>query len=105
MHRKLCLVLFAVVVMALPGLAQTSKLNGTWKLNVAKSNFGQFPPPSSEADTITVKGNEFKQEYTSVTAQGEQKGLRSCTVDGKEVTTLLHLAVSLVTSTCLGAQR
>ncbi|MBZ5694766.1 MAG: hypothetical protein LAN36_05340 [Acidobacteriia bacterium] len=85
MHRKIYLVLFAVVVMALPGLAQTSKLNGTWKLNNSKSNFGQFPPPSSETDTITVKGNEFKQEYTSASARGEQKGMRSCTVDGKEV--------------------
>ena len=77
---------FAVAALALPGLAQDSKLNGTWKLNTAKSNFGQFPPPTSETDTLTVKGNEFKQESTSVTARGEQKGMRSCTVDGKEVT-------------------
>lgn len=78
--------LFAVAVLALPSLAQDSKLNGTWKLNAAKSNFGQFPPPTSETDTLTVKGNEFKQESTSVTARGEQKAMRSCTVDGKEVT-------------------
>jgi len=86
MHRKVCLLMFAVAVMALPGLAQNSKLNGTWKLNIAKSSFGQFPPPTSETDTLTVKGNDFKQEYTSVTTRGEQKLMRSCTVDGKEVT-------------------
>ena len=86
MHRKVCLLMFAMAVMALPGLAQNSKLNGTWKLNVVKSNFGQFPPPTSETDTLTVKGNDFKQEYTSVSTRGEQKGMRSCTVDGKEVT-------------------
>lgn len=85
MYRKFLVMSLAVAAFALPGLAQDSKLNGTWKLNVAKSNFGQFPPPTSETDTLTVKGNEFKQEYTSVTARGEQKGLRSCTVDGKEV--------------------
>jgi len=85
MYRKLLVVLTAIAALALPGLAQDSKLNGTWKLNVAKSSFGQFPPPTSETDTIAVAGNEFKQEYTSVTARGEQKGLRSCTVDGKEV--------------------
>lgn len=85
MHRKFLVMSLAVAALALPGLAQDSKLNGTWKLNVAKSTFGQFPPPTSETDTLTVKGNEFKQEYTSVTARGEQKGLRSCTVDGKEV--------------------
>jgi len=86
MHRKIFAMLFAVAVLALPGRAQDSKLNGTWKLDTAKSNFGQFPAPTSETDTLTVKGNEFKQEYTSVTARGEQKGMRSCTVDGKEVT-------------------
>jgi hypothetical protein len=86
MHRKILAISIAVAAFALPSLAQNSKLNGTWKLNTAKSNFGQFPPPTSETDTLTVKGNEFKQEYTSVNARGEQKGMRSCTVDGKEVT-------------------
>jgi hypothetical protein len=85
MHRKFLASLFALAVFALPNLAQSSNLNGTWKLNTSKSTFGQFPPPTSETDTLTVTGNEFKQEYTSVTARGEQKGLRSCTVDGKEV--------------------
>ncbi len=85
MHRRFLVSLFAVGVFALPSLAQSSNLNGTWKLNTSKSTFGQFPPPTSETDTLTVAGSEFKQEYTSVTARGEQKGLRSCTVDGKEV--------------------
>jgi hypothetical protein len=85
MQRKICVLTLAVAAFALPGLAQSSKLNGTWKLNNSKSNFGTFPVPTSETDTITTSGNEFKQEYTSVTARGEQKGMRSCTVDGKEV--------------------
>lgn len=85
MHRKIFLVAVAVAAFALPSVAQNSKLNGTWKLNVSNSTFGQFPPPTSETDTITVSGNEFKQQYTSVTARGSQNGLRSCTVDGKEV--------------------
>ena len=85
MHRKIFLAAIAIAAFALPSLAQSSGLNGTWKLNVSKSSFGQFPPPTSETDTITVSGNEFKQEFTSVTARGTQNGLRSCTVDGKEV--------------------
>jgi len=86
MNRKICLILFAVVVSALPGLAQSSKLNGAWKLNNSKSNFGQFPPPASEVDVITINGSEFKQQVTSVTAQGSQTYTRACTIDGKEVT-------------------
>jgi hypothetical protein len=85
MNRKFLALLFSLALLALPSLGQDSKLNGTWKLDVAKSNFGQFPPPTSETDTISVSGNEFKQQFTSVTARGTQNGLRSCTVDGKEV--------------------
>jgi len=83
--KKVCLVAVALAAFALPSLGQESKLNGTWKLDVAKSNFGQFPPPTSETDTIAVTGNEFKQQFTSVTARGTQNGLRSCTIDGKQI--------------------
>ena len=86
MYRTFLVATFAVAALALPGLAQDSRLNGSWKLDNAKSTFGQFPPPTSETDSITVSGNEFKQQFTSVTARGTQNGLRSCTVDGKEVT-------------------
>jgi hypothetical protein len=86
MHRKFLAMTIAVAAFALPGLAQDSKLNGSWKLDVSKSTFGQFPPPTSETDTLTVKGNDFKQEFATVNARGTQNGLRSCTVDGTEVT-------------------
>ncbi len=85
MHRKILAAAIAVAAFAIPSLAQSSGLNGTWKLNASKSSFGQFPPPTSETDTITVTGNEFKQQYTSVTARGTQNGMRSCAIDGKEV--------------------
>jgi hypothetical protein len=86
MHRKIFVTAVALAAFALPALAQNSKLNGTWKLDVSKSSFGQFPPPTSETDTITVTGNDFKQQSASVTARGSQNSMRSCTVDGKEVT-------------------
>jgi hypothetical protein len=85
MNRKIFVVLFAAAVSALPGMAQSSKLNGTWKLDNAKSNFGQFPAPASEVDVITVSGTDFKAQVTSANAQGSQSYTRSCTIDGKEV--------------------
>jgi hypothetical protein len=85
MHRQVLALAVAVAALALPGLAQDSKLNGNWTLNLSKSNFGALPPPTSENDTITVKGNSFRQEYVTVTSRGTQNVLRSCTVDGKEV--------------------
>jgi hypothetical protein len=86
MHRKFLAISFAIAALALPSLAQSSKLNGTWKLNIANSTFGQFPPPISETDTIAVNGTDFKQQVTNVNAQGSQTYARACTIDGKEVT-------------------
>jgi hypothetical protein len=42
-------------------------LSGTWKLDVAKSNFGQMPPPASQVDTI-------QQDSSSVKIAIDQKG-------------------------------
>jgi hypothetical protein len=86
MYRKIVLLAVAIAALALPGLGQTNKLNGTWKLNTSKSNFGQFPGPSEETDVIAISGSDFKQQVTSVGANGTQSYTRACTIDGKEVT-------------------
>lgn len=85
MHRKIFLAAIAVAAFALPSLAQDSKLNGTWKLNASKSDFGQFPAGGDETDVITVSGNDFKQQVTASGQNGTQTYTRSCTADGKEV--------------------
>lgn len=84
MHRKIFLLLFAAAAFALPSLAQNAKLNGTWKLNPAKSDFGQFPPPASETDVIEINGADFKQQVSSETARGKSQYTRACTIDGKD---------------------
>ncbi len=86
MHRKIFLILCAAALFALPSFAQTTNLNGTWKLDNAKSSFGQFPPPASETDVINVDGSNFKQQVTSATQQGSQTYTRACTIDGQEKT-------------------
>lgn len=84
MYRKILVVLFAAATVALPSLAQNAKLNGTWKLNAAKSDFGQFPPPASETDVITINGADFKQQVTSESTRGKSQYTRACTIDGKD---------------------
>ncbi len=86
MYQKFLGAMFGIALLALPSLAQNSKLNGTWKLNNSKSNFGTFPPSAGETDTITVTGSDFKQQVTTNGQQGPQTFTRSCTIDGKEVT-------------------
>jgi hypothetical protein len=86
MNQKVLVISFAAALFALPALAQQdSKINGTWKLNVASSNFGQFGAPQSETDVIEINGTDFQQHVNSVTARGPQNYTRACTIDGKEV--------------------
>jgi hypothetical protein len=84
MYRKVFLICSAVAMFALPGMAQNSNLNGTWKLNVSKSDFGQFPPPTSETDVIAVNGTSFSQKVNSETARGASSYTRSCTINGQD---------------------
>lgn len=86
MHRKIFFTLCAAMLFALPSFAQTTNLNGTWKLDNAKSSFGQFPPPASETDVINIEGSNFKQQVTSANQQGSQSYTRACTIDGQEKT-------------------
>ena len=87
MSRKLLVTLFGAAVIAMPALAQQgASFNGSWTLDNAKSNFGQFPPPQSETDTIQINGSDFQQHVSSTGARGTQAYTRACSLDGKEVT-------------------
>lgn len=62
-------------------------LSGTWKLNVAKSDFGPIPGPTSQTDTIEHNDPLFKvHTVQSGGPQGDQDMTLSFTTDGKEVT-------------------
>jgi hypothetical protein len=84
MYRKILLIGSAVALFALPGLAQSSKLAGTWKLDTSKSDFGQMPPPTSETDTITINGSDFTQKVSSETSRGASSYTRACAINGQE---------------------
>ncbi len=84
MYRKILLIGSAVALFALPGLAQSSKLNGTWKLNPSKSELGQMGGGGSETDVITYDGTQFTQKVTSESPRGTQNYTRSCTVNGQK---------------------
>ncbi len=84
MYRKILLIGSAVALFALPGLAQNSKLNGTWKLNPSKSEMGQMGGGGSETDVITYDGTQFTQKVSSQSPRGAQNYTRSCTVNGQK---------------------
>jgi hypothetical protein len=84
MYRKIFLIGSAVALLALPGMAQSSKLNGTWKLNASKSDLGQMGGGGSETDVVTVTDTEFTQKVSAESPRGAQDYTRSCDINGQE---------------------
>jgi hypothetical protein len=60
--------------------------SGTWKLNVAKSDFGPLPPPDTRTDVIDHKDPSIKVATSQDGAQGKQDYILTMTTDGKEAT-------------------
>ncbi len=58
--------------------------SGTWKLNVAKSDFGILPPPESQTSIIDHNDPALKMTVDAVTAQGKMNYIVDATTDGKE---------------------
>jgi hypothetical protein len=65
-------------------LAATPDLSGTWKLNASKSEFGQFPPPSSMTMKVTHADPKLTFETKMSGEMGEISMTSNCTTDGKE---------------------
>lgn len=66
--------------------ANGSKTNysGTWKLNVAKSDFGVLPGPETRTDIIDHKDPILKVSTSQDGPQGKQDFTLNLTTDGKE---------------------
>jgi hypothetical protein len=76
---------FALLAAAAAAFAQTKPdFTGTWKLNVAKSDFGPLPGPDSRTDTIVQTAADFKDSIVATGAQGNQAYTITYTLDGKE---------------------
>ena len=63
-----------------------SDYSGTWKLNVAKSDFGVLPGVDSRTDVIDHKDPTIKVHTVQDSAQGKQDYILSLSTDGKENT-------------------
>jgi hypothetical protein len=77
----LTLTWFAVALTAAP-----PDLSGNWKANLAKSDFGPMPAPSSLATKIEHKEPSIKMSTTLVGEQGEMTFDLKFMTDGSETT-------------------
>jgi hypothetical protein len=85
MIRKLISITF-LLALPLLGVAAQQKpdFSGTWKLNVAKSDFGVLGGPESRIDVVTHKDPSLSDSVTAEGPQGRQQYTANYTTDEKE---------------------
>jgi hypothetical protein len=88
MRKILAVMVFAAFAVSI-GRAQapaaaSPDLSGTWKVDIAKSDFGQMPPPSAESEVITQNGNDFKFEISSENDYGNRHYAFNVKADGTD---------------------
>jgi hypothetical protein len=68
--------------------AATAKpdFNGTWKVNLAKSQFSPAPAPSSETTILTLAGDDLTIAFDSTDENGKQHFTHVLKMGGPEVT-------------------
>ena len=85
MIRKLIAITFLIALPLVSAFSQPkTDFSGTWKLNVAKSDFGPLPGPESRTDVVTHKDPSLSDSVTADGAQGKQQYTVNYTTDGKE---------------------
>jgi hypothetical protein len=67
-------------------MAATPDLSGSWKLNVSKSSFGEFPAPSSMNQKITHAEPKLTVAVKQSSDMGDFDFTSNYTTDGKECT-------------------
>lgn len=74
--------LLAILTVALP-LAAAPNFSGSWMLNIAKSQYGQFPAPEVMLRTVEMQGAQLSMKTYQKGAQGEVTSELKYTTDGK----------------------
>jgi len=80
--------ILAAAVLAVVSTVQTATPNfsGDWKMNLAKSDFGGLPAPSSIVRTITHAEPSMKIVETQRSDIGDQSTTRAYTINGAATT-------------------
>ncbi len=85
MIRRLLSITFLLALSIASVFAQQrSNFSGTWKLNVARSDFGILGGPNSRTDVIIHKGLSLSNSITADSVQGRQEFKMNYTTDGKQ---------------------
>lgn len=72
------------LIAASAGFAAVPDLTGNWKLNVSKSDFGQFPAPSSMTQKVSHAEPKLTVDVKMTSDMGDFEFKQNFTTDGKE---------------------
>jgi hypothetical protein len=85
MPRTITIVFIAVLCFCNCMEAQDKPdLSGTWKLNLAKSDYGDTPGPSRRTDTIEQRGETISESVVSEYRNKPQRYTLAFSTDGKK---------------------
>jgi hypothetical protein len=89
MHKILAILAFAALAVPMSqaqtaAATSTPDLSGSWKINIAKSDFGQAPPPTTQTEVITQSGNTITFAIARESQFGKQNYTFSVKADGTE---------------------
>jgi hypothetical protein len=77
--------LFLTLILAAASHAEGQpNFSGTWKLNVAKSEYGPLPGPESRSDVIEHNESGVKDKVSASNQQGKQEYTMAFKTDGSE---------------------
>ncbi|MGO4884575.1 MAG: hypothetical protein ACLP59_27710 [Bryobacteraceae bacterium] len=81
---RFLLTMLALLALGLAGAQAKSDFTGTWKVNLAKSDFGAAPAPDSVVETIVHQEPAIKVKYVQVGGTGDVTSDMVYSTDGKE---------------------
>jgi hypothetical protein len=84
MRTLIAIAVFSAVAAAAPNFT------GDWKLNNAKSDFGQMPPPDSMTQKIAHEDPKLKVAIKQSSQRGEFEAESNYTTDGSESTNTIR---------------
>ena len=92
MRRPNRYVYAVVLLLAFAAFAAAAQPNfsGNWKLNTAKSDFGEMPPPNSMTEAITHEEPNLKVSVQQSSDMGDFNYEAAYTTDGKECTNTMR---------------
>ena len=90
MHRVLILAVSMLSLIGIAGAADKPNFSGEWKMNAAKSNFGQLPAPSSFVRKIKHADPSLAIIEEQSAGGAQSTTTRRLTTDGKSTTLELN---------------